>query len=218
VHRTDVQPATFGCRVQRIATGVVRIWVTGSVDAAAGQELGLTLRAAQEAAAVTVLDVRSASMTPALLDLVETADERAVTHRRRLVILEQPAAGAPSELAGLGLKAKLMTVAEPEVDLEPSRRGERVVVEVRGAIDIAIGPELDAELAAHAALGRSLVLDLRDVEFMDSTGIRILIDAFNRARDRGLGFELLTSDAVDRTLEIVHLRHDFESANTTAER
>jgi anti-anti-sigma factor len=94
---------------------------------------------------------------------------------------------------------------------------ERVVVDVHGALDIAVGPELDAELAAHTALGRSLVVDLRAVDFMDSTGIRILIDAFNRARDRGLGFELLTSDAVDRTLEIVHLRHHFAPLQAVAD-
>jgi anti-anti-sigma factor len=215
---TDVQPATFGCRVEGIAIGVVRIWVTGRVDFAGATEVGLTLRSVQEAAAVTVLDVRAASMTPALLDLIATADERAVTHRRRLVILEQPAAGAPSELAALRLTAKLMTVADHEVDFAPSRRRRRVVVDVQGALDMTIGPELAAELAAHAALGRSLVLDLRAVECMDSTGIRILVDAFNRARDRGLGFELLTSDAVDRALDGAHLRHHFEPAGTTAER
>jgi anti-sigma B factor antagonist len=203
--------------VQGIATGVVRICVTGHVDFAAAPEVGLTLRSVQEAAAVTVLDVRAASMTPALVDLIETADERAVTHRRRLVILEQPAAGARSGLAALGLRAKLMTIADPEVGFAPSRRRERVVVDVQGVLDVAIGPELDAELAAHAALGRSLVLDLRAVEFMDSTGVRILIDAFNRARDRGLGFELLTSDAVDRALEIAHLRHHFEALHALAD-
>jgi anti-anti-sigma factor len=207
---TGVHLATFGCRVQGIAAGVVRVWVTGRVDFAAAPEVGLTLRSVQEAAVVTVLDVRAASMTPALRDLIETADERAVTHRHRLVILEQQASGAPSELAGLGLKAKLVTIADPEADFAPSRRRRRVVVDVQGALDRAIGPELDAELAAHAALGRSLVLDLRAVDFVDSTGIWILIDAFNRARDRGLGFELLTSDAVDRTLEAVHLQHHFE--------
>jgi anti-sigma B factor antagonist len=225
---TDTQPATFGCRAQEIAAGVWRVWVTGHVDPPAALEVGRTLRTTQEAAAVTMLDVRAASLTPALRDLLETADERAVTNRRRLVILEQPAAGAGSELAALGLRAKLMTITESEERLfagaafpppaAPSRRGERVVVDVQGALDIAIGPELEAELAAHAALGRSLVLDLRAVEFMDSTGIRILIDAFDRARDRGLGFELLSSDAVDRTLEVAHLRDYFEPLPALADR
>jgi anti-sigma B factor antagonist len=214
--------------VQEIAAGVRRVWVTGDVDRpAALEEVGHTLRATQEAAAVTMLDVRAASLTPALRDLIKTADERAVTSQRRLVILEQPAPGAASELAGLGLKAKLMTIADREEDsragtpppppVAPSRRGERVTVDVHGALDLAIGPELDAELAAHAALGHTLVLDLRDVDFMDSTGIRILIDAFNRARDRGLGFELLSSDAVDRTLEIAHLNRYFEPLPAAAE-
>jgi hypothetical protein len=112
VTRTDIELAACGCRVHEIAVGVTRIWVTGRVDAGAAPEVGHTLRTAQEAAAVTVLDLRAASLTPALRELVEAADTRARAHRRRLVILEQPAAGAPSELAALGLTAKLMTIAD----------------------------------------------------------------------------------------------------------
>ena len=202
--------------MQEIAAGVMRLWVTGRVDAEAAPEIGRALRTAQEAAAITVLDLRAASMTPALRQLIEVADGYARMHRRRLLILEQPAADGPSALAAMGLTARIMTIGTPAVrhgagaSIARTERGGQMVVDVVGALDVAIGRELDAELAEHAACGRSLVLDLRAVRFMDSTGIRVLIDAFNRAREQGIGCELLASDAVIRTLESARLRRASE--------
>ena len=194
----------------------MRLWVTGRVDAEAAAGVGHALRTAQEAAAITVLDVRAAAITPALRQLIEDADGYARMHRRRLLILEQPAAGVPSVLAAMGLTARIMTIGTPAARNRASASiartdcGRHMVVDVVGALDMAIGPELDAELAEHAAHGRSLVLDLRAVGFMDSTGIRVLIDAFDRARVRGIGCELLASDAVNRTLESARLRQALE--------
>jgi anti-anti-sigma factor len=222
LRRADIEPATIGCRVHEIAAGVMRLWVTGRVDAEAAPEVGHALRTAQDAAAITVLDLRAASLTPALQQLIEAADGYARMHRRRLVILEQPVAGAPSALAAMGLTATIMTIGTPAardgagVSVARTERDGRMVVDVIGALDMAIGPELDAELAEHAACGRSLVLDLRAVRFMDSTGIRVLIDAFNRARVRGIGCELLASDAVNRTLESARLRQHFEPLRAVA--
>jgi anti-anti-sigma factor len=91
------------------------------------------------------------------------------------------------------------------------------MVAVVGALDIALGPELDAELAAHVARGRSIVRNSRAVPLMNSTGIRVLIEALNRARARSLRFELLGSDAVDRTLEVAHLGHHFSGQSASVE-
>jgi anti-anti-sigma factor len=228
LRHADIEPATFACRAQEIAAGVVRIWVTGRIDAEAAPAVGRTLRTAQEAAAIAVVDLRAAFMTPPLLELIEAADGHARMHRRRLVILEQPAAGTPSALLALGLTARIMTIGTPAAPdgagapvtspIARTQRGGRMVVDIVGALDMVIGPELDAELASHAAHGRSLVLDLRAVRFMDSMGIRVLRDAFDRARDGGLGCELLASDAVNRILETAQLRQHFEPLQALAER
>ena len=78
---------------------------------------------------------------------------------------------------------------------------DRAVIKVFGELDIATGPELAAALAGQAAQCRSILLDLRGVEFMESTGLHLLIQARESALHDGLGFELITSKAVDRTLE-----------------
>jgi anti-sigma B factor antagonist len=55
----------------------------------------------------------------------------------------------------------------------------RLVVRVRGAVDMAthaeLGTALDAALAADAL--RELVVDLEDVTFLDSSGVRVLLEA-----------------------------------------
>ncbi len=90
-------------------------------------------------------------------------------------------------------------------------RGDRAVIAVRGELDLATCPDLAAALAVQAAQRRSIVLDMRGVEFMDSIGLRLLLHGRERAALDGLGFELMTSEAVDHTLETVGLSGFFAS-------
>lgn len=61
---------------------------------------------------------------------------------------------------------------------------------VRGELDMSTAPELERELdAALAEPGISIVLDLCECEFIDSTGIALIVRAWqqlNEADDRGL--------------------------------
>jgi anti-sigma B factor antagonist len=83
------------------------------------------------------------------------------------------------------------------------------VITVRGELDVATCPELASALATQAADRRSILLDLRSTEFMDSIGLRLLLDARERAGRDGVAFELMTSDAIDHTLETVGLHGHF---------
>jgi anti-anti-sigma factor len=57
---------------------------------------------------------------------------------------------------------------------------------VAGELDLASSPELERELDRVFSDGPSLVIiDLRELEFMDSTGLSVLIRAHNRARETG---------------------------------
>jgi anti-anti-sigma factor len=94
-------------------------------------------------------------------------------------------------------------------ELVTEARGNRAVIAVQGELDIATCPDLAAALALQAAHRRSIVLDLRGVEFMDSIGLRLLLHGRERAVADGLSFELVTSEAVDHTLETVGLSEFF---------
>ena len=62
-------------------------------------------------------------------------------------------------------------------------------VHVAGALDIATSPQLDRALSESAA--RLVVLDLRDLAFMDCTGVHTIIEASDSARRDGRRLILL---------------------------
>src|SRR3954452_2565478 len=69
-----------------------------------------------------------------------------------------------------------------------------VRVIVRGELDMETGPRGDEELRrAEAGEPLTLVLDLREVTFFDSTGLQIVLDADVRAREEGRRFLLALS-------------------------
>lgn len=59
------------------------------------------------------------------------------------------------------------------------------VLVVRGDIDISGGPVLDAAILEREPAGSEVVIDLRGVSFVDSSGLRSLLSAARRAHQRG---------------------------------
>jgi anti-anti-sigma factor len=69
-----------------------------------------------------------------------------------------------------------MTVDEFEADI--SVRGDELWVLPRGDLDIAGAPELEETLSlALASDAKAIVIDLRGLELVDSTGLRTLVQA-----------------------------------------
>ncbi len=88
--------------------------------------------------------------------------------------------------------------------------GAAVVVPT-GELDLATAPALEAALtrAFGAAAGR-VVLDLRELEFIDSSGLRTLLTARRQAEDAGAGFSLVAGHrGLERTLEIAGVHKVF---------
>lgn len=82
-------------------------------------------------------------------------------------------------------------------------------VAVAGEIDMSNEDELRRRLAEAAAIGLRLELDLAGVEFMDSSGLRALIEV---RRDVAVGSMLVltgVSPAVARLLEVTHMSAHF---------
>jgi anti-sigma B factor antagonist len=94
------------------------------------------------------------------------------------------------------------------------------LVLVEGELDIATAPRLISVLnsAVQEAL-RSLVIDLSDVDFMDSTGLALLINAHRRLTRRSKGFAvvcppgpLLRVFEVTDMVDTLHVCPDRDSA------
>ena len=61
-----------------------------------------------------------------------------------------------------------------------SDRDGRAVVVIRGELDLATAPDLEAAIKSRLDDGQDVVVDLRELEFMDSTGLRVLVAAHAR--------------------------------------
>jgi anti-sigma B factor antagonist len=65
-------------------------------------------------------------------------------------------------------------------------QGEATVIAVSGELDLASSPALQEELDRVAASDATLlIIDLRDLDFMDSTGLSVLVRAHQRIEEQG---------------------------------
>ena len=84
-------------------------------------------------------------------------------------------------------------------------------VNVAGAIDIATAPQLERALREPRLQSHLVVLDLRDVVFMDSSGVHTIVDASIRAREAGHRLVLLHgSPEVNRLFALTGCSHHVE--------
>jgi anti-sigma B factor antagonist len=81
---------------------------------------------------------------------------------------------------------------------------ERARVRPVGALDLATAPALDKQLAELRAAGfRALVLDLRALTFMDSTGLRTVLSWDKAARSDGFTLAIVPgAPQIQRVFEL----------------
>ncbi|WP_037503506.1 STAS domain-containing protein [Solirubrobacter soli] len=68
-----------------------------------------------------------------------------------------------------------------EFSVSRRRAGDAIVVAPVGEIDLATVPVVEAEIAAAIDETPALVLDLRDVTFIDSAGLRLVLETSRKA-------------------------------------
>jgi anti-sigma B factor antagonist len=87
----------------------------------------------------------------------------------------------------------------------------RVVIRLAGEIDLATVPQLRQVLDAHARSRQTMVLDLREIEFVDSMGLAALVRARHRAIARGAKLELVAPpESVYKVFTLTRLDQLFE--------
>ena len=93
---------------------------------------------------------------------------------------------------------------------------EEGVVVARGDIDLAGGPVLEQAILLREEAG-PVTVDLSGVDFIDSSGLRSLLGASRRARDRGQDLVLRSPSAgVARLLALTGTTELFRVVDTEA--
>lgn len=102
--------------------------------------------------------------------------------------------------------------------LDPHRWGPYTVVGIMGEVDVASAPALrDKALALLNRGTDALVLDLRGVTFMDSTGVGSLLRIHHRASLLGATVHFIVDQpSVLRVLDVMQLRRRLHVAPSVA--
>jgi anti-sigma B factor antagonist len=101
---------------------------------------------------------------------------------------------------------------------ETVRAGDRSWVRPVGELDLDTAPVLDEQLAAARAGGaRNVVLDMRSLTFMDSTGLRLLIRWDSASRQDGFGFAIVPgTEVVQRVIRLTGMEEHLQLAEPPA--
>jgi len=93
------------------------------------------------------------------------------------------------------------------------------ILAASGEIHVSTAPEFSEHLNAAIADGRTrIVLDFTDVEFIDSTGLSVLLNSLRRlTRRRGALSLVCTNPTVLRLFEITRLDSTFDIVSTRDE-
>jgi anti-anti-sigma factor len=99
------------------------------------------------------------------------------------------------------------------VDIHATQIGQTLVVSIEGSVDALTADQAADFLRAQVEGGQTqFVLDLSQVDFVSSSGLRVILEHLKSSRDRGGDLRLTGAQAgVERTLEISGLVHVLES-------
>jgi anti-anti-sigma factor len=98
------------------------------------------------------------------------------------------------------------------LDVQSEDRNGLVHVALRGELDLStVGKVQDELRRVEASSPRVVVLDLSKLTFLDSTGLRCLVTADERARDQGRRVVIVRGpEAVQRVFSITRLEDRLE--------
>ena len=96
----------------------------------------------------------------------------------------------------------------PEFRILTNESGSRVEIAIEGELDMATAPQLEAEFQRVGALeGLELaVVDLRELAFLDSSGLEAIVKFESRSRAAGVEVVLVRGPrAVERLFSVMQL-------------
>jgi anti-sigma B factor antagonist len=98
-----------------------------------------------------------------------------------------------------------------DLDIETGESGDASVLTLRGEIDVYTAPRLRQAIIDQLEKGtRNLVVDLRKVDFLDSTGLGVLVGGLKRVKTQeGALSIVVTQEKILKIFEITGLHKVF---------
>ena len=98
-----------------------------------------------------------------------------------------------------------------DIGLELNERDGYSVLAVSGEVDVATVPKMREQLHGLVARGdKRIVVDLDEVDFLDSTGLGVLVGALKRVRSSGGDLQLVcTQPRIRKVFEVTGLTKVF---------
>jgi anti-anti-sigma factor len=98
-----------------------------------------------------------------------------------------------------------MATPPEEFSISADEHGGSVVLTLRGELDLATAPELERLVTERLEARQEVVVDLRALEFMDSSGIRVLVAAHARAGRVGTRLVIVRPSSGSAVAKIVEV-------------
>jgi anti-anti-sigma factor len=105
-----------------------------------------------------------------------------------------------------------MATPPEEFSISAADRDGRAHLTLRGELDLATAPELEQLVNERIDASQEVVIDLRGLDFMDSSGIRVLVAAHARAGRAGARLFIVRPEpgsAVAKILEVAGLDREL---------
>lgn len=98
--------------------------------------------------------------------------------------------------------------------------GARAVAYLKGRLDVAVSGEIEESLLKEISEEsiKYLVINMKDVEYMSSSGFRVAISILRKMRDKGGGLKVCClKPTVKRIFDVIELTSLFEICETEEE-
>jgi anti-anti-sigma factor len=121
--------------------------------------------------------------------------------------------------AGVSVFEDERGVVQNQFRVEVAHVADAIVVRLVGELDVASSPVLERALEELVGVDAGVVvLDLRELEFMDSTGLRAVLVAHQAASDAGRRFGLVKGpEQVQRLLSLTQVADRLVIADSPEE-
>lgn len=96
------------------------------------------------------------------------------------------------------------------MEINISQQGALQVVAISGEVDLSTSPKVRDALLGCIKGAHGVIVDLSGVAYIDSSGVASLVEAFQTAKTKGLGFALAqVSETPMRVLKLARLDQVF---------